>query len=103
MSELTTSKTEREIQFIRKMMAADLDTFKAKNIAYGDSFGVQFKKYGVTSALVRMSDKFSRIEALLLGAKNDVTDEQIEDTLRDLATYCYMTLFELEETKHDRK
>lgn len=101
MSEAVNSKTQRETQLIAETMKKDLEQFQNKNVAYGDSFGKQFKTYGPISALVRISDKFSRIEALILGAENNIKDEHLEDTLRDLATYCYMTLFELEDYKNE--
>jgi hypothetical protein len=72
------------------------DTYKAKNVAYGDAFGKTFQKYGKISALTRMSDKWNRTEALMLGAKNDVSDESIKDTLKDMANYCLITLIEME-------
>lgn len=92
-------KTKEEADFILGVTGKMLAQFRAKNIAYGDSFGKQFQKYGPVSAVVRMSDKFSRIESLLLGAQNDVNDERLEDTLVDLACYCLMTLYELKTTK----
>jgi glutaredoxin 2 len=75
------------------------EVYRKKNEAYGDSFGKTFQKYGIISALTRMSDKWGRIEALILGARNEVTDEALEDTLMDLANYCYMTIIEIEESK----
>ena len=68
----------------------------AKNIAYGNSFSKTFDDYGIISALVRMSDKWNRINSLASGAKNDVNDESIIDTLLDLANYAIMTVMELE-------
>ena len=76
------------------------DTYKRKNTAYGDAFGKTVQKYGQIAALTRMSDKWSRIEALMLGAENNVQDEALEDTLIDMATYSLMTLIEL-RIKHD--
>jgi hypothetical protein len=68
----------------------------SKNIAYDDSFGKTFQELGIISAVTRMQDKFQRIKALASGAKNDVADETIIDTLKDMANYCIMTLIELE-------
>lgn len=63
----------------------------ARMKAYGNSFDRSVKKYGAIAALTRISDKFNRLESLVLGAKNDVPDESIYDTLTDLASYCVMT------------
>lgn len=73
------------------------ETYVAKNTAYGDSFSVTFKEFGIISALTRMSDKWNRIKALAAGARNDVNDESLEDSLMDMANYCTMTVMELRE------
>ena len=70
--------------------------YQEKNKDYGDSFGISVKKYGLVSALTRMSDKFNRVENLIINKKVEVLDEKLSDTLIDLATYCLMTVVELE-------
>lgn len=70
------------------------DLYAKKNIAYGDSFGLSVKKYGKIAALTRISDKFNRLETLMLNSNIDCNDEKIEDTLKDMASYCIMTLIE---------
>lgn len=69
--------------------------YKKKNADYGDSFSRAIKKYGLTSALVRIGDKFNRLENLVLHNKQEVKDESVQDTLLDLANYCIMTVMEL--------
>lgn len=71
------------------------ETYAAKNEDYGDSFGVSFSKYGIVSALTRMSDKWNRLESLALSEK--INNEPLEDTLMDLAAYALMTLMEIEK------
>lgn len=69
------------------------DQYRRKNEAYGDSFGKSVRKYGPISALTRMSDKWNRLESLMVDKnRNEVSDESINDTLLDLATYCVMTV-----------
>lgn len=70
-----------------------------KNQKYGDSFGRSIEKYGMISALTRMSDKFNRLESLILNNDEGTDDESLEDTLLDLANYCIMTVMELDETR----
>ena len=69
--------------------------YEKKNADYGDSFGVSVKKYGLISALTRISDKFNRLEKLVLKQDRQVDDERLEDTLLDLESYCVMTVIEL--------
>ena len=81
------------VVIFRKLATALASQYQRKNEAYGDSFGKSVKKYGVISALTRMSDKWNRLESLLIdGNKNEVSDESVDDTLLDLATYCVMTV-----------
>ena len=75
------------------------DTYIKKNHDYGDSFSRSFKKYGLVAAMVRMEDKWNRLDNLASGAEQRVSDESIRDTLLDLAGYCVMTIMELDKQK----
>lgn len=71
------------------------DLYKEKNKAYGDSFHTTFEKLGLISAITRISDKTNRLCNLATNKNIDDLGESIEDTLRDLASYCIMTLIEM--------
>lgn len=43
------------------------------------------------AALTRISDKFNRIETLILNDDKGTDDETVIDTLIDMANYCVMT------------
>lgn len=76
--------------------AAKIKALK-KNLAYGSSV---FKKGVLTPELsadaairVRMSDKVGRLTTLLADpSKNQISDESIDDTIMDLATYAFLLL-----------
>lgn len=72
------------------------ETYRKKNHDYGDSFGKTFSQWGISSAGVRLSDKFNRFCSLASGKEQMVNDESIKDTLLDMANYCIMTYMELE-------
>lgn len=75
------------------MLTNALNTlYYRKNQSYGDSFGRSIHKYGPIAALTRMSDKWNRVENIMLGGKNLVGDESLNDTLVDLAAYALMTV-----------
>ena len=76
------------------------DTYIKKNHDYGDSFSRSYKKYGLVAAMVRMEDKWNRLDNLASGAEQKVADETIRDTLLDLAGYCIMTIMELDKQKN---
>ena len=68
------------------------ELYEKKNADYGDSFNISLDKYGIIAALTRISDKFNRIENLILNQNKKVEDEKVEDTLIDLASYAMMTV-----------
>ena len=77
-------------------------TYVAKNHDYGDSFGESFKEFGITSAMVRLSDKWNRLKTLSKqNEKAMVKTESIADTLLDMANYCLMTLIELKSFTYE--
>lgn len=76
------------------------NTYTAKNHDYGDSFANTIKKYGFVAAMVRMSDKFNRLETLFRNKGDQkVQDESMKDTLLDLATYSVMAYMALEDAE----
>lgn len=72
------------------------DLYEKKNLAYGNSFSDTYNKLGVISAVTRISDKFNRLCNLATNPDIDNLGESLEDTLRDMASYCIMTVMELE-------
>lgn len=88
-----------QIEEHKKLVDFVHDIYVRKNHDYGDSFGRSFKKYGIIAALVRMEDKWNRLENLAGGTKQKVSDESIRDTCLDLANYCLMTVMELDKNK----
>lgn len=71
-------------------------TYAMKNMAYGDAFGKTFQSMGAISAAVRMADKMSRINSLIVNCQLGSNDESLLDTLKDLANYCIMTVMEIQ-------
>lgn len=87
------------LQRYNKLLAEMYVTYFKKNHDYGDSFSRSFKKYGLVAAMVRMEDKWNRLDNMATGAEQKVADETIRDTLLDLAGYCVMTTMELDREK----
>ncbi|RKI37034.1 DUF1599 domain-containing protein [bacterium D16-51] len=75
------------------------DTYVKKNHDYGDSFSRSYEKYGIVAAMVRMEDKWNRLDNLARGGQQMVSGESIRDTLLDLAGYSIMTVMELDRRK----
>ena len=92
---MNTSKNRTE-QF-REIVLEMADTYEKKNADYGNSFGETFAEVGVISAYTRISDKFNRFKAGVIGGKTP-NFESMADTLLDLACYAIMTSIELRET-----
>ena len=70
------------------------ELYERKNADYGNSFSKTFEEFGMTSTLVRLSDKLERLKTL---SKQEakVKDESIQDTVMDIAVYAMLTLMEL--------
>ena len=68
-------------------------TYEAKNADYGDSVGDTYKKFGDISFLVRITDKFNRINSLYQKGTPQVS-ESMDDTILDMANYCILWLVE---------
>lgn len=84
-----------KVEQFRNIADGLADLYERKNSDYGDSFGKTFQSLGIISAITRISDKYNRIVSLATNKEQKVKDEAIEDTLRDMASYCIMTLIEL--------
>jgi hypothetical protein len=95
------TKTDMVADFMHERLSNAVDLYRAKNVAYGDSFGKSVAEFGPTAALVRMGDKWNRIKSLTMGNPNNVSDESIEDTLTDLAVYSMMFAYELQAMKKE--
>lgn len=92
-----------KLELHRKICSDLHELYKAKNSDYGDSFGESFKKYGIIAAMVRMEDKWNRINNILKNkGKVEVGDETIGDTLLDMANYAIMTHIELYKDESDK-
>ena len=66
--------------------------YEMKDRAYGNSFGETYEKLGIISAVTRISDKYNRLCNLAVNQDIDNLGESIEDTLKDMAAYCIMTI-----------
>ena len=84
-------------ELMASLLDRELSIYELKNQKYGNSFDLSVKKYGLISALTRMSDKWNRIENLILTHDNGTDDESLKDSLMDLANYCNMTVLILED------
>jgi hypothetical protein len=60
-----------------------------KNRDYGNSVQEQFEEYGLTSILIRLDDKLRRLKNLLTNPQQ-VKDESVQDTMKDLAGYAIL-------------
>ena len=86
-----------------KKIATELgELYEVKDRAYGSSFADTYKKLGLISAVTRISDKYNRLCNLATNPDIDNLGESLEDTLRDMASYCIMTVMELENAKPKR-
>jgi len=60
-----------------------------------------FRRHGSRGVLVRISDKFERLDNLASGVLQEVHDERIEDTCLDLINYVVLFMIQREEELKD--
>ena len=70
------------------------ELFNKKQEAFEDTFSSLFKKYGLIGTTIKISDKFSKLQKLLL---INNSNETIKKYLLDIANYCMLTLVELDK------
>lgn len=98
MEDYPKTKENDKFELFKSICDDMLETYKAKNADYGDSFKKLFEKYGMTYPIIHMQEKLNRIEALQK-KNNDVKGETYLDSLKDLANYAILTLIEIEFSK----
>lgn len=84
------SNPKNDVEHFKFITNKIVELFAKKNKDYGDSFTRSLENYGNIAGLVRISDKFNRLENLLLNGGQEVSDESVKDTLIDLANYSIM-------------
>lgn len=72
------------------------ELYLSKNSDYGNSVHETYKRYGLTSYLVRIEDKINRAR-VLSNSEAKVQDEKLEDTLMDMANYALLAVIELKK------
>ena len=82
------SRVEQFRQIVEEITAL----YEKKDRAYGNSFGETYEKLGIISAVTRISDKYNRLCNLAVNKDIDNLGESLEDTLKDMAAYCIMTI-----------
>ena len=75
--------------------------FKKKNHDYGNSFEQSLNEEGLAASRIRMGDKWNRFKQLSKGAKAQVNDESLRDTLIDMANYAIMTVMWLDKQQNN--
>lgn len=87
----------------RKIAEEIASLYEKKDALYGDSFGCTYEKLGIISAVTRISDKYNRLCNLATNTEMDNLGESLEDTLKDMAAYCIMTLMKVSHKKESAK
>lgn len=80
------------VEQFRQIAEEITDLYEMKDRAYGNSFGETYEKLGIISAVTRISDKYNRLCNLAVNKDIDNLGESLEDTLKDMAAYCIMTI-----------
>lgn len=83
-----------------KQIAEDITAlYEKKDRCYNNSFGETYEKLGIISAVTRISDKYNRLCNLAVNKDIDNLGESLEDTLKDMAAYCIITIIAMKNPK----
>lgn len=93
---IVTAPNKDRTAMFREITGKMADLYEKKDRDYGNSFNRSIERYGAVAGLVRISDKFNRLENLMLNGECEIKDESIKDTLMDLANYAIMLYMEVE-------
>lgn len=97
-------KPEERNDLIRSYFEQDMSLLKAKGHDYAGKVDclANLKRFGYHGIIVRLSDKFSRLETLAKNGGNAaVTTESQIDTLRDIRNYAFLAQIFLEGKDKD--
>lgn len=75
------------------------ELYKKKNKDYGNSFEQSLNEYGLLPTIIRLKEKIARADNIYANNKTAIAEESIEDTLKDIANYCIITLTWLKNKK----
>ena len=89
--EAMTAKSARTNTIFNEILENIRYTHDKKNDDYKDSYSDTMKRFGTKSGLVRIYDKFNRIENIF-NSDGKANFESAEDNLQDLATYAIMMI-----------
>lgn len=88
---------KQDVDMFRLFLAEELDLYERKRKDYGE---YPIKETGIAGLMVRILDKTHRVLHLSEnGMAITVTDEQLKDSLMDIANYANMSLLELEKVR----
>lgn len=88
-----------KVQSFKQIVNDMSELYARKNHDYGDSFTQTADEFGLVAPAIRLSDKLNRFKSLIQKSILQVTDEKVEDTLIDMASYAIMTVIWLRD--HD--
>lgn len=90
--EISDELITREVTAFAEVAAECISLYAKKNHDYGNSFDKGMDTIGPSYGIGRIFDKMNRLVNLTNGKEQQVKDESIDDTLRDLACYSIMML-----------
>lgn len=77
--------------------------YESKNKDYGNSFAETIQEFGFIPAIARINDKIKRAKNIVKGQDMNIKNESLRDALIDTATYCVITLIELDKQKNNEQ
>lgn len=89
---------ERHAKLLNEMH----ELYVTKNADYGSSASNLYNEFGITSYLIRLSDKLNRLKGITKNGTRQVQDESVVDTLMDLGNYAILAILDITREKGDQ-
>ena len=87
------------VEQFKKLTAEMAALYEEKNKNYGNSFDKSLDEDGLLVSKIRLGDKYNRFVSLLKQQSDGTSDENVKDTLIDLANYAIMSVMWMENQK----
>lgn len=96
----TDPSLKRDVDMFRHFLEEELALYQAKRKDYG-KYPIQ--EAGIVGLMIRILDKTHRVLHLSKSGRTiTVTDENIKDSLMDIANYSHMALLEIEHKRIEK-
>ena len=95
-----TMETYNKASMFSAIVGEMAETFAAKNADYGDAYQKGYELFGPTQLMSRIYEKFCRVHHIMIERADRKVDENVTDTLTDMAVQCIILRMMIENEEN---